>query len=150
MATNRTYACSVLSFDWALSVFKNFNAFYVSEHYATWKALLPPELWTQRTLGATLHVRVKLHQILEREFPPPASLLLSVFNWAHSSGVSYVFHRKRKHKQRTVEDVVWEERAELALFPAWPVSQWDKCLPIQSRTWAGTLPWNVLIGCIRG
>lgn len=55
---------------------------------------------------------------IRKRAPPPASVLLSVFNWAHSSGVSYVIHRKRKHKQRTVEDVVWEERAELALFPA--------------------------------
>lgn len=31
---------------------------------------------------------------------PPRSL--SVSNWAHSSGVSYVFHRKCKHKQSTV------------------------------------------------
>ena len=92
----------------------------ISEHYAAWKALLQPELWTHRTPGGTLPVRVKLHQKLETAPPPPASLLLSLFNWAHSSAVSYVFHRKRKHKQRTVEDVVWrrEERAELALFPA--------------------------------
>ena len=43
----------------------------ISEHYAAWKALLQPELWTHRTLGVTLHVRVKLHQILERGPPPP-------------------------------------------------------------------------------
>lgn len=52
--------------------------------------------------------------IRKRDTPPLLSL--SVSNWAHSSGVSYVFHRKCKHKQRTVEDMEREERAGLALF----------------------------------
>lgn len=33
------------------------------------------------------------------EDPPTPPSSLSISNWAHSSAVSYVFHRKYKHKQ---------------------------------------------------